>query len=315
MSEEEMDGGYVLTLRIHYETKFGEYLCVVGDIEELGKWKEFTCQLQWTEGHYWVTPRPIRVRRQFFQYKYLVLHQSDVPKVWESGFNRVVDLKLLAEKSGVLDYAELGKACSLELTDIWNSFSITFQLIFRGSHDSDQVYLEGLKQEPVMLTKQEVLAEWQRAKYGDSAELFQADVLMSQQEVKAHGEAGTALLNAEVSKPILLTYRYVLKHQQKDLRQVEVRERDSVFRAILFNQPEDYKGEQPSLRAAHEKRDDRLFVVNGKAARFDGAFKRPFSVHRLDRTAIFCGSFPETEEDMLCLQDLGVTAVMCIQTP
>ena len=55
-------------------------------------------------------------------------------------------------------------------------------------------------------------------------------------------------------------------------------------------------------------------MINGKAARFDGAFKRPFSVHRLDRTAIFCGSFPETEEDMLCLQDLGVSAVLCIQT-
>ena len=228
-----MDGGYLLTLRIHYETKFGEYLCVVGEIEELGKWKEFTCQLKWTEGHYWVTPKPIRVRRQFFQYKYLVLHQSDVPKVWESGLNRVVDLKQLGEKSGVLDYAELGKACSLELTDIWNSFTLHFQLVFRGSHDSDQIYLEGLKQEPVLLKRSEHLEDWQRVKYGENADLFEADVLMSQQEVKEHGQAGTALLDAEAAKPLLLTYRYVLRHQHG--RQVEIRERDSVFRAIIFN--------------------------------------------------------------------------------
>ena len=37
---------YHLTLRIHYETKFGEYLCVTGDIEELGKWEQYICKLK-----------------------------------------------------------------------------------------------------------------------------------------------------------------------------------------------------------------------------------------------------------------------------
>lgn len=32
------DDHFYLTLSIHYETKFGEYLCVTGDVEELGNW-------------------------------------------------------------------------------------------------------------------------------------------------------------------------------------------------------------------------------------------------------------------------------------
>jgi hypothetical protein len=49
-----------LTLRIHYETKFGEYLCVTGDIDELGNWEQYICKLKWTPGHMWVTETPIK---------------------------------------------------------------------------------------------------------------------------------------------------------------------------------------------------------------------------------------------------------------
>ena len=74
--EEDDDGMcYHLTLSIHYETKFGEYLCVTGDIPEMGSWKTFKCRLQWTDGHVWTTPKPIKTRQRIIQYKYLVLHQ------------------------------------------------------------------------------------------------------------------------------------------------------------------------------------------------------------------------------------------------
>jgi hypothetical protein len=45
---------YNLTLRIKFETSLGQSLCVVGDIEELGKWKEFKGMMKWTTGHIWV---------------------------------------------------------------------------------------------------------------------------------------------------------------------------------------------------------------------------------------------------------------------
>ena len=54
---------YQLTLKIHYETKFGEYLCVTGDIDELGNWENFICKLKWTEGHIWTTEAPIKTNK------------------------------------------------------------------------------------------------------------------------------------------------------------------------------------------------------------------------------------------------------------
>ena len=41
----DSDDYYELTLSIHYETCFGEYLCVTGDIPELGSWNNYKCRL------------------------------------------------------------------------------------------------------------------------------------------------------------------------------------------------------------------------------------------------------------------------------
>ena len=92
MSKVSSRNQYSLTLKIHFETKFGEFLCVTGNIKELGNWKAFTCKLQWTEGHIWKTPEPIQTDLPFFQYKYVVLHKDDEPKYWESGLNRIADV-------------------------------------------------------------------------------------------------------------------------------------------------------------------------------------------------------------------------------
>ena len=62
--EEDDSQFYYLTLSIHYETKFGEYLCVTGDIPEMGSWKTFKCRLQWTDGHVWTTPKPIKTKQR-----------------------------------------------------------------------------------------------------------------------------------------------------------------------------------------------------------------------------------------------------------
>lgn len=43
-----------VTFRIQYETNFGQNLCLVGDTEELGNWKEFSKnKMRWTKGHNW----------------------------------------------------------------------------------------------------------------------------------------------------------------------------------------------------------------------------------------------------------------------
>ena len=97
---------FELTLKIHYETKLGEYLAVMGDIVELGSWKEVKVILKWTEGHIWTTEKPLQLRHKFFRYKYVVVRASESgnssssKQVWEKGQNRICDLRVLAAEQG-----------------------------------------------------------------------------------------------------------------------------------------------------------------------------------------------------------------------
>lgn len=71
----------------------------MGEIEELGSWKKFTGQMQWTEGHIWVLENLYVSSKPFFNYKY-VLMKNEKPHTWERGYNRVADLRLLPEITG-----------------------------------------------------------------------------------------------------------------------------------------------------------------------------------------------------------------------
>ena len=71
-----------LTMRIKYQTNMGESLCVIGDIEELGAWKNFKSRMKWSEGHVWVLDNLFIKSKPCFQYKY-VLMKDDKPSTWE----------------------------------------------------------------------------------------------------------------------------------------------------------------------------------------------------------------------------------------
>lgn len=85
-----------LHLSIEYETHFGQYLCVVGSINQLGMWKEYVYDLAWTPGHVWVSKQPIVTDDDMFQYKYVLMKDGKVEK-WERGINRIADLKALVK--------------------------------------------------------------------------------------------------------------------------------------------------------------------------------------------------------------------------
>ena len=71
-----------LTLRIKYQTNMGESLCVIGDIKELGAWKNFKSRMKWTDGHVWVLDNLVVKSKAVFYYKY-VLMLDDKPQTWE----------------------------------------------------------------------------------------------------------------------------------------------------------------------------------------------------------------------------------------
>ena len=76
---------YALTLKINYKTKLGESVCVVGEIEELGRWKSYERGLmRWTENHVWVLENLLVSSKPYFNYKYVVIKENEAPK-WEKG--------------------------------------------------------------------------------------------------------------------------------------------------------------------------------------------------------------------------------------
>jgi hypothetical protein len=101
-------------------------MCVVGSTPELGEWKNFI-RLKWTDGHVWVSEKPIVTENPVFKYKYLLL-ENEEPRQWEASEDRVADLRLLPYDNIV------------ELHDTWEQFMLELMVI----GPSQNLYIEGL---------------------------------------------------------------------------------------------------------------------------------------------------------------------------
>ena len=150
------------------------------------------------------------------------------------------------------------------------------QVIYRGS-PSNEIFIEGLLPERIKMERAEMDPEVAEKYDGD---LVVCSVLLSQV--------------GDFTRP----YRYVVCQQESCF---EVQERHSMPRKLIISNPSTYEG-PVDIEEAYEKRDDRIFIVNGGAVKFDGEFKRPFIINRLEQSTIFCGSCPEAEDDVLALK-------------
>ena len=89
---------YAVMFKIKYQTNYGESLCVVGSNEQLGLWKNYKCHLKWTEGHVWISERPLFLKSTdaIFEYKYCLLWEDDQRLLnFEKGVERIADLAIL----------------------------------------------------------------------------------------------------------------------------------------------------------------------------------------------------------------------------
>ena len=107
----------------------------MGSIEQLGNWSDFVCPMHWTEGHIWVTD-PILLTQHTFQYKY-VLKESNGHTIWESGYDRLADLRLLPNQddsaTGYEDNAQTHQETKISLKtvaiqDEWETYLVKFQV-------------------------------------------------------------------------------------------------------------------------------------------------------------------------------------------
>lgn len=67
----------------------GENLYILGDIPELGNWKDFVCKLTWSQGHNWKTSLNLSNAISSFKYKFVCYNENSKSMKWEDGPDRV----------------------------------------------------------------------------------------------------------------------------------------------------------------------------------------------------------------------------------
>lgn len=89
--EEDYDANACnLRFRVQHKTKYGQQLCVIGDIPELGSWKDALGKMHWSNDHIWKLNLKISNIKEV-NYKFIILNSNQSQK-WESGDNRKIDL-------------------------------------------------------------------------------------------------------------------------------------------------------------------------------------------------------------------------------
>ena len=82
----------VVDFEMHYETKFGETVCVLGSHEAMGAWElERATALEWHEGSVWKLSVELPAGGVFF-YKYIVKGANGEVLRWQDGSNSMLVL-------------------------------------------------------------------------------------------------------------------------------------------------------------------------------------------------------------------------------
>ena len=93
---------YYLNLSVYFKKDGFQELCVLGELPELGKWKETKVWMKWTKGDIWVIEQPIITTKQYFTFKIAIADRSQSKLIqFERGVDRICDLELLPEQKSL----------------------------------------------------------------------------------------------------------------------------------------------------------------------------------------------------------------------
>ncbi|CAG9335374.1 unnamed protein product [Blepharisma stoltei] len=95
IEENDLGEAYLVNFKIHYKTKFGERIGLVGNQEFLGNWNPMKAwQMEWNQGNVWNLTIPINKNKiDDIEYKYICRQQTSIR--WEEGTNHKINTKLI----------------------------------------------------------------------------------------------------------------------------------------------------------------------------------------------------------------------------
>jgi hypothetical protein len=121
---------YTIKFSIKYSTQPGENIYIVGDIKELGNWKEHKLKLKWTDGHIWKAKLSLPSEVENFCFKFVCA--SDKHVRWEEGPNRIFDKTC---------YGLSTQTINLEC--IWEHFVISFNIFYPLGSSTEYMQIVG----------------------------------------------------------------------------------------------------------------------------------------------------------------------------
>ena len=192
---------YQVTFKVQIQVNFGETICVLGSIPELGKWKEFKHHLRWTEGHIWESITPLITHSYFFQYKYALLDKNATELInWEKGVDRLADLEIMPDHSknpsvGMYntpltgsDLSQINKESStngmkqVHYNDVWEQYNMSFTIWHPIENDYEEWIFDNNKAHDIQMHKLPRQINWMDVKYGRVMQPIQCTMKMDQRD-------------------------------------------------------------------------------------------------------------------------------------
>ena len=129
---------YSVKFSIKFQTQLGENIFILGNIKELGNWKETKFRLKWSEGHIWKGKIEIPNEVAFFSFKFVCIGEDNLRR-WEEGPNRLFDLR----KFNTLNSLDDTDNAVYKLDCVWEHFSITFNIYYPLSNETEHLQIIG----------------------------------------------------------------------------------------------------------------------------------------------------------------------------
>ncbi len=128
--EKEDSSEYTIKFSIKYTTQIGENIYILGNIQELGNWKETKIKLKWSEGHIWKSKLTLPSKVKNFCFKFVCA--SDKHMRWEEGADRIFDRTKFDENSD-----------TIKLDCVWEHFSIGFNIFYPLANQTEYMQIIG----------------------------------------------------------------------------------------------------------------------------------------------------------------------------
>jgi len=124
---------YTLKFSMKYQTLPGQNIYILGNLDNLGNWKNKIFKLKWTNGHIWKGELSLNRDIESFEYKFVCAEDKPGSERWEQGKNRLFlfDRKLLSPKN------------KIKLDCVWEKFVINFNLYYPLKNDSEKMQITG----------------------------------------------------------------------------------------------------------------------------------------------------------------------------